>query len=107
MRSFTMTTRRLTTIGSATAVATVVGALLLAGPTAQAAPIGGCSKGNCGSISHSNGTTTITGTSHQQSGIVIFCSGGGLFASGVNGTSSGSFSSGGCGTGTGGPPEEM
>jgi hypothetical protein len=59
-----MTTRRLTTIGSATAVATVAGVLLLGGPTAQAAPIGGCSGSNCRSISHSNGTTTITRTSH-------------------------------------------
>jgi hypothetical protein len=47
---------------SVTAVATVVGTCLLLSPTAQAGASDGSSNHGSGSITNSNGTTTVTGT---------------------------------------------
>lgn len=67
-----VTKRVLTTMGSATAVATVVGACLLLGPTAQASPISGCSSPTtCGTVTPgSGGGFTVTGINGGQSGTV-------------------------------------
>jgi hypothetical protein len=86
-----MTRRMLTTMGSATAVAAVVGGCLLLGPTPQAkADITGSNGSSSGSISSSGGTTTITGTSSSGKGTVVF--GPGIFcAMASSGTSVASF----------------
>jgi hypothetical protein len=71
-----MTRRVLTTMGSATAVAAVLGGCLLLGPTPLArADVSGTSGNSSGSISTTNGVTTITGKSGSSTGTVKFGSG--------------------------------